>query len=97
MNLLQALHSGERMKTIILDTDTNLSKVITTHAEMLESNPYCYFELAYTRYTEWMVFICSNQCEQDPNRKVLLHGQGFTPEEACADALSRFYQELTHD
>lgn len=66
---------------------TNLSKVIAIHAEMLDSNPYCYFELAYTRYTEWMVWICSNQREQDPNRKVLLRGQGSTPEEACANAL----------
>jgi hypothetical protein len=76
---------------------TNLSKVITTHAEMLESNPYCYFELAYTRHTEWMVWICSNAKELDPNRKVLLKGQGVTPEEACADALNNFNQGQTHD
>lgn len=74
---------------------TNLSKVMAIHAEMLESNLYCYFELAYTRYTEWMVWICSNQREQDPNRKVLLRGQGSTPEEACADALANYEQEHT--
>lgn len=74
---------------------TNLSKVMDIHAEMLESNSYCYFELAYTRYTEWMVWICSNQREQDPNRKVLLRGQGSTPEEACADALANYEQEHT--
>jgi hypothetical protein len=72
---------------------TNLSKVMAIHTEMLQTNPYCYFELAYTRYTDWMVWICSNAREQDQNRKVLLQGQGATSEEACADALSRYEQE----
>ena len=71
----------------------NLSKVMTIHMDMLQTNHYCYFELAYTRYTEWMVWICSNAREQDPNRKVLLQGQGTTPEEACANALSQYEQE----
>lgn len=71
----------------------NLSKVMAIHTDMLQTNHYCYFELAYTRYTDWMVWICSNAREQDPNRKVLLQGQGPTPEEACADALSRYEQE----
>lgn len=69
---------------------TNLSKVIAIHEDMLDSNPYCYFELAYTRTTEWIVWICSSPREQDPNRKVLLNGQGPTPEEACENALSIF-------
>ncbi|ENU57106.1 hypothetical protein ACDX34_20325 [Acinetobacter bereziniae] len=72
---------------------TNLSKVMAIHTEMLQTNHYCYFELAFTRYTDWMVWICSNQREQDPNRKVLLRGQGSTPEEACADALASYDQE----
>lgn len=72
---------------------TNLSKVMAIHTEMLQTNHFCYFELAYTRYTEWMVWICSNQREQDPNRKVLLRGQGSTPEEACTDALASYAQE----
>lgn len=74
-------------------TETNLSKVMAIHEEMLKSNSYCYFELAYTRNTEWMVWICSNARELDPNRKVLLKGQGFTPEEACADALQSYSGE----
>lgn len=69
---------------------TNLSKVMGIHADMLQTNHYCYFELAYTRYTEWMVFICTNSREQDPNRKVLLQGQGSTLEEACENALNNF-------
>lgn len=78
-------------------SEANLSKVVAIHSEMLESNPYCYFELAYTRTTEWMVWICSKQREIDPNRKVLLNGQGSTPEEACVDALSNFNQERSND
>ena len=73
----------------------NLSKVMAIHTDMLQTNHYCYFELAYTRYTDWMVWICSNAREQDPNRKVLLQGQGSTPEEACADALANYEQEHT--
>ena len=72
---------------------TNLSKVIAIHEDMLDSNPYCYFELAYTRTTEWMVWICTKPREDDMNRKVLLRGQGSTPEEACADALASYDQE----
>ena len=72
---------------------TNLSKVMDIHADMLQTNHYCYFELAYTGYTEWMVFICTNARDQDPNRKVLLQGQGSTPEEACKNALNNFEVE----
>ncbi len=70
---------------------SNLTKVLAIHSEMLKTNHYCYFELAYTRYTEWMVWICSNAREQDPNRKVLLNGQGDTPEQACKSALENYY------
>lgn len=76
-----------------MSEQTNLVKVMAIHAEMLQTNHYCYFELAYTRYTEWMVWICSKAREQDPNRKVLLRGQGSTPEEACTDALNNYEQE----
>lgn len=72
---------------------TNLSKVLVIHEFLLYSNPYCYFELAYTRTTEWMVWICTKPREDDPNRKVLLRGQGSTPEEACIDALASYDQE----
>lgn len=69
-----------------------LKQIIGIHTQMLESNPYCYFELAYTRQTEFMVWICSNAREIDPNRKVLLRGQGSTPEQAAKDAIEK-YQE----
>lgn len=76
-----------------LQDRANLSKILEIHSEMLKTNSYCYFELAYTRYTEWMVWVCSNSRESDPNRKVLLTGQGSTPEEAAADAINNYEQQ----
>lgn len=64
----------------------NLQRLLDAHAILLESNPYCYFELAYTRQTEWMVWICSKPREDDPSRKVLAKGQDSTPEEAAGNA-----------
>lgn len=68
----------------------NLNKLLELHASLLEKNPYCYFELAYTRSTEWMAWLCSNSREADPDRKVLAQGQGSTPEEAAKDALKSY-------
>lgn len=68
----------------------NLNKVLKLHKEMLKENPYCYFELAYTKQTEFMVWICSNAKELDPNRKVLLRGQGCTPDKAAKDAIKKY-------
>lgn len=64
-----------------------ITALINAHAELLESNPYCYFELAYTRQTEWMAWLCSKPAEDDPDRKILACGQGNTPNEACMQAL----------
>lgn len=66
----------------------SLNTLIEAHRDMIEhENPHAYFELAYTRQTEWMAWICSKPSEQDPNRKVLAKGQGSTPDEACSGAL----------
>jgi hypothetical protein len=72
--------------------DDAIRKLIARHAEELEQNDYAYFELAYTRRTEWMAWICSNHRDDDPNRKVIAQGQGSTPEEACAAAIDRARQ-----
>lgn len=72
---------------------SKVQEVLAIHAEMLENNPYCYFELAFTRQTNWMIWICSNAKEIDPNRKVLLCGQGSTPEEAAENALENYEEE----
>lgn len=66
---------------------TKLQELMNLHASLLEENPYCYFEVAYTRGTMWMAWICSNAREADPERKIIAKGQGETPEEAAAYAL----------
>jgi hypothetical protein len=68
-------------------TTDPIRALFAEHAAMLDANPYCYFELAYTRRTDWMAWICSKPREDDPDRKVLACGQGDTPDEACRNAL----------
>lgn len=63
-----------------------IRKLIALHAEELDQNEYAYFELARTRRTDWMAWICTNLVDLDPSRKVLATGQGLTPDEACANA-----------
>lgn len=65
-----------------------IAQLIALHAQELDQNDYAYFELAYTRRTEWMAWICSNHRDDDPNRKVIARGQGGTPQEACAAAVA---------
>lgn len=62
--------------------------LISAHAQLLDANPYCYFELAYTRRTEWMAWLCSKPSEDDPDRIVLAKGQGSSPDSAATDALN---------
>jgi hypothetical protein len=66
--------------------------LLDLHAGLLETNAYCYFELAYTRRTDWMAWLCSNHRDDDPNREVICNGQGATPEEACRSALKNYHQ-----
>ena len=74
-------HRNEPMK---------LQQLIDLHSALLEQNPYCYFELAYTRTTGWMAWICSYRFEDDPKRVVMARGQGASPEEAANNALDSF-------
>lgn len=78
-----------------------LEQLTAIHAELLKDNPYCYFELAYTRKTEWMVFLCDKPAEgvigtseYGANRKVIVQGQGWTQEEACKAALASYSAEV---
>jgi hypothetical protein len=71
------------------------ARLVAFHAEQLDSNPYCYFELAYTRSTAWMAWITDRPAQGEPgtaahakSRKVIVRGQGDTPTEACQDALN---------
>ena len=70
------------------DWRSPLEVLIGIHKQMLSKNPYCYFELAYTRQTKWMVWICSNSKENDINRTVIAKGQGETPNDAASAALT---------
>ena len=67
-----------------------IQELISKHAELLADGPYAhyYFELAYTRQTQWMAWLCSKPREDDPSRIVIAKGQGDTAEAACADALA---------
>lgn len=69
---------------------SKLQQLIDLHSALLEQNPYCYFELAYTKTTGWMAWICSKPSTDDPQRKVLAQGQGETPEQAADWALESF-------
>lgn len=69
---------------------SKLQQLIELHGALLEQNPYCYLELAYTKATGWMAWICTNHLEADPFRKVLARGQGESPEEAADAALESF-------
>lgn len=73
----------------------DFARLVAFHAEQLNSNPYCYFELAYTRSTAWMAWITDRPAQGEPgtaahakSRKVIVRGQGDTPTEACQDALN---------
>ena len=69
---------------------SRVQHLLDLHHALLQKNPYCYFELAYTRQTGWMAWICSKPQEDDPNRKVIAQGQGISPEDACEKAVSYF-------
>jgi hypothetical protein len=68
-----------------------LTELLEAHAKMLEENPYAYFELAYTRQTEWMAWLCTDSYENDEKRQIVARGQGSTPEEAAEDALKNLH------
>ena len=69
-----------------------LTDLVAIHSDLLKSNPYAYFELAYTRRTGWMAWVtdkplCAPVVSTD--RKVLYMGQGSTHQEACANAAKK--------
>lgn len=69
--------------------------LIAVHSEHLKANEYAYFELACTRQTGWMAWICTYPQETHPDRKVLAKGQGETPQGACNAALSDYVARTT--
>jgi len=81
---------ADKQQDSTANTRGYVQELIELHAGLKGMNPYCYFELAYTRQTEWMAWICTNAVEADPNRKVMAKGQGSTPELAAKMALESF-------
>lgn len=71
-----------------------LDGLLAMHGLMLEHNPYAYFELAYTRRTGWMAWICDKPQADDADRRVLASGQGDTAEEACDAALEQLTEPV---
>lgn len=78
-----------RITCPLLPAANPISRLLAAHSDLLDRNPYAYFELAYTRTTGWMAWLCSDCKESNPNRKVIATGQADTPEAACADALAK--------
>ncbi|CUJ50170.1 Uncharacterised protein [Achromobacter sp. 2789STDY5608633] len=68
----------------------SIRALIAKHTELMRSNDYGYFELARTRQTGWMAWLCSHPVETHPDRKILARGQGETPDDACREALADF-------
>lgn len=95
--LFKAAHEFEPKDEPIV-VGENLQAVIDYHAKALdEVSAYAYLELSYTRRTAWMVFVTSHQRTEHPDRKILISGQGHSPESACADALSGEPKPFTPD
>lgn len=87
-NCLESAHQLRAMLAAAPQGADPIKRLIAMHNELLGEYPYCYFELAYTRRTDWMAWLCTKPREDDPERKVLACGQGLTAEEACAEAIS---------
>lgn len=85
--------SGSQLRAAVLaDREKRggnaIRDLIAKHAELLGESDYTYFELARTRQTDWMAWICSHPSETHPDRKILARGQGETPDAACRDAMA---------
>jgi len=65
----------------------NIRRLLSLHAGLLKKNPYCYFELIYTRQTGWMAWLCSKLKADDTERAVHAYGRGDTAEEAAQQAV----------
>lgn len=71
----------------------SIRALLAKHAELVEGNPYCYFELAYTRQTDWCAWLCTAPRETNPDREIITMGQGMSPDEACKRALRNLETE----
>ena len=60
--------------------------------ELENKYPFLYVEIARTRVTDWMSWLCTHNKDTHPERVVLANGQGSTAEEACRNAILTFEQ-----
>ena len=58
--------------------------------------PFLYVEIARTRATGWMAWLCTHNKETHPDREVIVSAQGSTAKEACKKALQE-YQAKTNE
>lgn len=71
-------------------TDDPIHALLAKHQALLADSERTYFELAYTRPTGFMAWITDKPLAStvvNPDRKVLVSGQGDTAAAACANAL----------
>lgn len=69
------------------DDESSVRHFLIAAENMIDEYPHLYVELARTRATDWMAWICTHNKDTHPNRKILTNGQGSTVEEACENAL----------
>lgn len=73
-------------------TDDPIRALLEKHRALLDDSEYTYFELAYTRQTGFMAWLTDKPLASvvvNPDRKVIVSGQGDTADAACADALQK--------
>jgi len=82
----------ERVESKIeFDSETQPVMEFIDLAEHLENTyPFLYVEIARTRSTEWMAWLCTHNRETNPNREVIVSAQGLTSSEACKKALQEY-------
>lgn len=66
-----------------------IDMLVAAHAQAISENPYAYLEIAYSRSTGWMAWLCTNVITRDKNRRVLACGSGGNVDQACLNAVRR--------
>jgi len=69
----------------------NIKRFMALYEIIREDNPYTYMEIACTKQTDYMAWICSRPREVDPDRKVIATGQADTADKACKQALKDYH------
>lgn len=62
----------------------NVTKALELFEKARQKNPYLYFELAYTKTTDWMCWLID---KEGGGKNVLCQDQGTTPDSACVNII----------